>query len=162
MCGSTRQLGCTTTLEQIWAAISDPKHNTKRFVVIRNDKVIYDQGGSEPYPRVLRVQGPPRSSDSGVRDEQVRGRAQGPGCEVAGAMARGPLEHRYPWTDITVEHLATHTSGVCDYGNSSTMCGDEQSGWQRDFDDRQAGAAPTIAYPDDAFTIARLQVGTEQ
>ena len=26
----------------------------------------------------------------------------------------------YPWTDITVEHLATHTSGTCDYGNSSS------------------------------------------
>src|SRR5688500_17783730 len=40
MCGSATQLGCTKTLEQIWNSISDPKHNTKRFVVIRNDKVI--------------------------------------------------------------------------------------------------------------------------
>src|SRR5215210_4681791 len=49
MCGSTRQLGCTSTLDQIWTAISDPRHNTKRFVVIRNDKVVYDRGGTEPY-----------------------------------------------------------------------------------------------------------------
>src|SRR5688500_4921102 len=49
MCGSTTQLGCTTTLEQIWNSISDPKHNTKRFVVIRNDKVIFDRGGTLPY-----------------------------------------------------------------------------------------------------------------
>ncbi|HEX6433584.1 MAG TPA: hypothetical protein VFZ87_05060, partial [Gemmatimonadales bacterium] len=49
MCGSTTQLGCTKTLEQIWSSISDPKHNTKRFVIIRNDKVIFDRGGTEPY-----------------------------------------------------------------------------------------------------------------
>ena len=49
MCGSTLQLGCTTTLDQIWSALSDPRHNTKRFVVIRNDRVIYDRGGKEPY-----------------------------------------------------------------------------------------------------------------
>ena len=53
------QLGCTKTLEQIWTTISDPKHNTKRFIVIRNDKVIYDRGGTETVLRVLRVQGPP-------------------------------------------------------------------------------------------------------
>src|SRR5919112_970037 len=49
MCGSTLQLGCTSTLEQIWTAISDRKHNSKRFAVIRNDMVVYDQGGTEPY-----------------------------------------------------------------------------------------------------------------
>src|SRR5688500_8477431 len=46
MCGSTLQLGCTKTLQQIWTDISNPKHNTKRFVVIRNDRVIFDRGGT--------------------------------------------------------------------------------------------------------------------
>jgi hypothetical protein len=50
MCGTTRQLGCTKTLEEIWQAISDPKHNTKRFIVIRNDKDLYDRGSAEPHP----------------------------------------------------------------------------------------------------------------
>ena len=45
----------------------------------------------------------------------------------------------YPWTDITVEHLATHTSGICDYGNSSAACQDENPGWQRAFDIANGG-----------------------
>ena len=40
MCGSTKQLGCTKTLQAVWNGISDPRYNTKRFTVIRNDKVI--------------------------------------------------------------------------------------------------------------------------
>src|SRR5215216_2225620 len=49
MCGSTKQLGCTKTLQGIWSGINDPRYNTKRFIVIRNDKVIYDKGGTLPY-----------------------------------------------------------------------------------------------------------------
>src|SRR5919108_2706222 len=44
MCASSRQLGCTRTLEEIWNGIKAVKYNTKRFLVIRNDKIIYDRG----------------------------------------------------------------------------------------------------------------------
>ena len=33
MCGTTLQLGCTRTLLDIWTTISNPKHNTMRFIV---------------------------------------------------------------------------------------------------------------------------------
>ena len=50
MCGTSRQLGCTRTLADIWSRISNAKYNTQRFIVIRNDKVIYDRGGTLAYP----------------------------------------------------------------------------------------------------------------
>jgi beta-lactamase family protein len=62
----------------------------------------------------------------------------------------------YPWTEITVEHLATHTSGICDYSNSSSVCRDENPGWQAAFD--HAKTVPSKwPYPNDAFTIARAK-----
>jgi hypothetical protein len=156
MCGSTTQLGCTKTLEQIWNSISDPKHNTKRFVVIRNDKVIFDQGGTEPYftySASKGLLGAPTlvyalsKCGVGIKDRASSWLAHGDG-------ARWGTE--YPWTDITVEQLATHTSGVCDYGNPSTACQDESPGWQRAFDITKRGGTD-YRYPDDAFTIARAQ-----
>ena len=49
MCGSTLQLGCTKTLDDIWASISNPIHNTLRFVVTRNDRLVYNKGASIRY-----------------------------------------------------------------------------------------------------------------
>jgi hypothetical protein len=68
----------------------------------------------------------------------------------------GRWNTEYPWTDITVEHLATHTSGICDYGNPSAACSDGNADWQRDFDIANIGGLNHV-YPDDAFTIARLR-----
>ena len=62
----------------------------------------------------------------------------------------------YPWTDITVEHLATHTSGICDYGNSSLVCRDENPGWQKAYELAKAGGTKYV-YPGDMFTIARAK-----
>jgi CubicO group peptidase (beta-lactamase class C family) len=156
MCGSNKQLGCTTTLDEIWSAISDPKHNTKRLVVIRNDKVIYDRGGTEPYfaySASKGLLGAPTlvyaMSKCGVRlkDPAAKWLAHGQGSRWSTGS---------PWRDITVEHLATHTSGICDYGNSSPACGDEHPGWQRDFEITKEGGKDN-AFPGDAFTIARVR-----
>lgn len=154
MCGSTPQLGCTTTLDQIWTAISHPRHNTKRLLVIRNDKVIYDRGGTEPYFAYSASKGllgaptlvyAMSKCGLGLRDPAANWLGHGDG-------ARWGTE--YPWTDITVEHLATHTGGVCDYGDSSTVCGDQHPGWQSDFEITKRGG-PDYEYPADAFSIAR-------
>jgi CubicO group peptidase (beta-lactamase class C family) len=154
MCGSTPQLGCTATLDQIWTAISQRKHNTKRFVVIRNDKVIYDQGDNEPffsYSASKGLLGAPTlvyamsKCGVGLRDRAATWLGHGDG-------ARWNTE--YPWTEITLEHLATHTSGVCDYANSGTACQDQHPGWQRDFEITKS-RGEEHAYPGDAFTIAR-------
>jgi CubicO group peptidase (beta-lactamase class C family) len=158
MCGSTRQLGCTRTLLQIWNDISNPKHNTKRFVVIRNDKVIYNKGGTSlyrAYSASKGLLGAPTlvyaMSKCGVSltDRAARWLRHGDG-------ARWGTD--YPWTDITVEHLATHTSGICDYGNTSTVCGNENLGWQRAYDKSNGGdTLSKYRYPGDAFTIARAK-----
>ncbi|HMH56626.1 MAG TPA: serine hydrolase domain-containing protein, partial [Gemmatimonadales bacterium] len=130
MCGTTRQLGCTKTLLDIWNSISNPIHNTKRFLVIRNDKVIYDKGGTlayHVYSASKGLLGAPTLVHAmskcgvGLTDPASKWLAHGDG-------ARWTTE--YPWTDITVEQLATHTSGICDYGNSSSVCRDENPGWQ--------------------------------
>jgi CubicO group peptidase (beta-lactamase class C family) len=156
MCGSTIELGCTTTLDQIWSAISDPRHNTRRFVIIRNDKVIYDRGGSEPYfsySASKGLLGAPTlvyaMSKCGVGLRDQAGRWLGHG-------EAGRWNTESPWKDITVEHLATHTSGICDYGNPSAVCGDQHPDWQRAFDLANGGGDEHV-YPADAFTIARVQ-----
>jgi CubicO group peptidase (beta-lactamase class C family) len=156
MCGSTLQLGCTKTLLQIWNSISNPIHDTKRFIVIRNDKVIYDQGGTlayHVYSASKGLLGAPTLVHAmskcgvGLTDPASKWLAHGDG-------ARWGTE--YPWTDITVEQLATHTSGVCDYGNTSSVCRDENPGWQAAYDKADLGGTKYL-YPNDAFTIARAK-----
>jgi CubicO group peptidase (beta-lactamase class C family) len=156
MCGSTTQLGCTTTLEQIWNRINERKHNTKRFVVIRNDRIIYDRGGTEPYfsysaskgllgaPTLVHAMS---RCGLGLKDPVAQWLSHGEG-------RRWTTE--YPWTDITLEHLATHTSGICDYDNPSAVCRDRHPDWQQAFDIANGGGTEHT-YPNDAFTIARVQ-----
>ncbi len=156
MCGSAIQLGCTKTLEQIWSSISEPRHNTKRFTVIRNDRVIFDRGEPVPHPSYSASKGllgAPAlvyaTSKCGMRlpDRASSWLAHGSG-------ARWGSE--YPWTDITIEHLATHTSGICDHANPNAPCNNESPGWQQEFDIAERGGTER-AYPDDAFTIARMR-----
>ena len=156
MCGSTLQLGCTKTLLDIWNSISNPIHDTKRFLVIRNDKVIYDKGGTlayHVYSASKGLLGAPTLVHAmskcgvGLTDPASKWLAHGDG-------ARWGTD--YPWTDITVEQLATHTSGVCDYGNSSSVCRDENPGWQAAYDKADLGGTKYL-YPNDAFTIARAK-----
>jgi CubicO group peptidase (beta-lactamase class C family) len=156
MCGSTKQLGCTKTLQGIWSSISNPKHNTKRFVVIRNDKVIYDRGGTLAYPAYSASKGllgaptlvhAMSKCGVGLADRASQWLGHGDGSRWS---------TDYPWTDITVEHLATHTSGICDYSNNSTVCRNENGNWQTTYNTADRGGT-TYVYPNDAFTIARVR-----
>lgn len=156
MCGSIKQLGCVTTLSSIWSSIGNPLYNTKRFTVIRNDKVIFDRGGTSIYlgysvskgllggPTLVHAM-----SQCGVSltDPASNWLGHGDGARWGSA---------YPWSAITVEQLASHTSGVCDYGNTSLVCGNENPGWQRKFEKAKQGGANYV-YPNDAFTIARAK-----
>ena len=155
MCGSIKQLGCTTSLLDIWTSISNPKYNTKRFIIIRNDKVIYDRGGTLAYPAY--------SSNKGLLGAPTLVHAMSR-CGVrltdrASAWLARRRGARWsttsPWTDITVEHLATHTSGVCDYAKPSLVCRDQSRGGKR------PSSAPRrryeVLYPGDALTIARVR-----
>jgi len=156
MCGTTRQLGCTQSLLDIWNSLSNPKYNTKRFIVIRNDKVIYDRGGTLAYPAYSASKGllgaptlvhAMSRCGVGLTDAASQWLSHGDGARWGTG---------YPWTDITVEHLATHTSGVCDYGNSSPVCRNQYPGWQLAFDHAKVGGTKYV-YPGDAFTIARAK-----
>ncbi len=156
MCGSTKRLGCTKTLLSIWNTISPVKHNTKRFTVIRNDKVIYNKGGTLPYAAY--------SASKGLLGAPTLVHALSKcGLELSSRVS-GWLSHgnagrwdtEYPWSDITVEHLATHTSGVCDYSNGSTVCRNQNPGWQLAYDRADLGGTKYL-FPGDAFTIARTK-----
>jgi CubicO group peptidase (beta-lactamase class C family) len=156
MCGSIRQLGCSKTLLQLWNGISAAKYNTKRLVVIRNDRIIYDRGGTLAYyvysatkgllggPTLVHAMS---KCGVGLTDRAGQWLGHGEGAR---------WETDFPWREITVEHLATHTSGICDYGNSSTVCRDEHPGWQAAFERNKVGGAKYV-YPNDAFTIARVE-----
>jgi CubicO group peptidase (beta-lactamase class C family) len=161
MCGSIRQLGCTTTLLSIWNTIRNPIHNTKRFLVIRNDKVIYDQGGKlayHVYSASKGLLGAPTlvhaMSSCGVALTDRAAEWLGHSDEAAGVDAS--RWGTYPWNAITLEHLASHTSGICDYGNTSAVCRDENPGWQLAYSRADDGGT-TYLYPKDAFTIARTK-----
>lgn len=156
MCGSIRQLGCTKTLAEIWTALSNPIHNTKRFLVVRNDRLIYSKGSSLPfhvYSASKGLLGAPTLvyalSRCGVNLTDPAGTWLG-----SGDGARWDTD--VPWANVTVEHLATHTSGVCDYGNTSAVCRDESPGWQSAYDKARAGGS-AYAYPIDLFTVSRAR-----
>ncbi|MEO7987751.1 MAG: serine hydrolase domain-containing protein, partial [Gemmatimonadales bacterium] len=156
MCGSVKRLGCTRTLTQLWNGISNSRYNTKRLIVIRNDKVIFDRGGTDfyhAYSASKGLLGAPslvyamNRCGVGLPDPASRWLSHGDG-------ARWGTD--YPWTDITVEELGSHTSGICDPANTSTVCRNESPGWQADYT-RADGGGTNFVYPADAFTIARAR-----
>jgi len=156
MCGSIRILGCTKTLQEVWNGISDSRYNTKRFTVIRNDKIIYDRGGTSAYhvysaskaflgaPTLVHAMS---SCGVGLTDLAAPWLEHGEG-------ARWGTD--YPWTDITIENLATHTSGVCQYSNTSAVCRDEYPTWQKNFEKVRNGGTTNV-YPNDLFTLIRAK-----
>jgi CubicO group peptidase (beta-lactamase class C family) len=155
MCGSVKQLGCTKTLQTVWNGISNAKYNTKRLIVIRNDRVIYDRGGKLPYHVY--------SSNKGLLGASTLVHAIskcGVGLNDAAAnwLKHGDGAHwaDYPWNSITVENLASHTSGICDYSNGSAVCRNEHPGWQDAYNTADRGGTKFV-YPNDAFTIARAK-----
>ena len=105
----------------------------------RNDKVIYDRGGTLAYPVY--------SSNKGLWGAPTLVHAMH-SCGVdlsnraskwlaGGAGARWGSVH--PWSAITVEQLATHTAGICDYGNTGTVCRNENGDWQADYEQSKSG-----------------------
>jgi len=156
MCGSTLQLGCTKTLQQIWASISKPMHNTVRFIVIRNDRVVYSQGANYRYPAYSASKGLLGAPTLVYAMSRCGVGLTDPASNWLGHDDGARWRTDFPWTDITVEHLATHTSGVCDQDNLSAVCRDESPGWQTAYDRAKAGGT-TYVYPRDLFTVARAR-----
>ena len=156
MCGSTRRLGCKKTIQQVWASIRDPRHATRRLIVIRNDRIVWDRGGTNfysVYSASKGLLGAPTLvhalSSCGVNlgDPVAQWLSHGEG---------GRWDTQSPWNSITVEHLSDHTSGICDYGNTSVVCRNENPGWQAAFERAKVGGTKYV-YPGDAFTIARVK-----
>ena len=155
MCGTTRQLGCTKTLAEVWTGIRATRYATQRLIVIRNDRVVFDSGTKAAvfvYSSNKGLLGAPTlvhaMNDCGLRL-----------TDPAANWLHGSGGARWdvsPWKKITIEHLATHTSGVCDYSNVSPVCHDENGAWQRDFTSAKGGGDKYV-YPKDALTVARLR-----
>lgn len=154
MCGSTLQLGCTKTLDDIWASISNPIHNTLRFVVTRNDRLVYNKGASIRYRAYSSNKGLLGGPTLVYAMSRCGVKLSDPASTWLGHGEGGRWNTESPWSEITVEHLASHTSGICDYGNTSTVCRDQNPTWQKDYD-KGRGGGTTYAHPRDMFTIAR-------
>lgn len=157
MCGSTIQLGCTKTLAQIWTSIHAAIYNTKRFIVIRNDRVIFTRGNANPYHAYSASKGLLGAPTLVYAMSRCGVGLNDPAANWLGHDSYGARwDSDLPWSSITVEQLASHTSGVCDYENTSTVCSNENSGWQSQYDKARAGGT-TYVYPKDLFTIARAK-----
>ncbi len=107
MCGSTIQLGCTSTLDQIWTGINERKHNTKRFVVVRNDKIIYDQGQNQPYYSYSASKGLLGAPTLVYAMSKCGMALTDRAAEWLGHGEGARWDSEYPWRDITIEDLAT-------------------------------------------------------
>jgi CubicO group peptidase (beta-lactamase class C family) len=156
MCGSVKILGCTKTLAYIWNNIKPIQYQTKKLLIIRNDRIIYDKGGTlayHVYSASKGLLGAPTlvyaMSKCGVdlNDYASRWLAHGDGAR---------WDTDFPWSSITVEQLASHTSGVCSPSSGSSVCNDDSPGWGTTFGKADGGGTKWV-YPKDAFTIARAQ-----
>jgi CubicO group peptidase (beta-lactamase class C family) len=156
MCGSTKQLGCTKTLASIWTAIHATIYNTKRFIVIRNDKVIFSKGNVAAYHAYSASKGLLGAPTLVYAMSRCGVGLKDPAGNWLGHADGSRWITDFPWSSITVEQLATHTSGVCDYENTNTVCRNENSGWQTAYDKARYGGS-SYAYPKDLFTVARAK-----
>jgi CubicO group peptidase (beta-lactamase class C family) len=156
MCGSIKVLGCTKTLAQVWNGISAARYNSKRLLLIRNDRIIYDRGGTlyyHVYSASKGLLGAPTlvyamsKCGVGLTDFASNWLSNGDGARWASD---------FPWNTITIEQLASHTSGVCGPGNTSAVCNNEHKGWGTTYQKADGGGLKWV-YPNDAFTIARAQ-----
>jgi len=156
MCGTVKVLGCTKTLGSIWNNINLTRYQTKRLLIIRNDKIIYDKGGTlayHVYSASKGLLGAPTlvyamsRCGVGLHDLAAQWLAHGDG---------GRWDSNFPWSSITVEQLASHTSGICSPGNRTTVCNNQNPGWGAAFE-RADGGGTKYVYPGDAFTIARVK-----
>ena len=109
------------------------KRKTKAFLVVRNDRIVYEWYAAGPRPRRRRTtprRWPRRSSA---------------GCRSAVAMTDGRIALDDPaakyvpqWKDdprkakITVRHLGSHTSGLED-AEADGVPHDKLTGWKGDF-----------------------------
>jgi CubicO group peptidase (beta-lactamase class C family) len=156
MCGSTKQLGCTKTLASIWNSIHQTIYNTKRFIVIRNDKVVYSKGNVAAYHAYSASKGLLGAPALAYAMSRCGVGLKDPAANWLGHDDGARWMTDFPWSSITVEQLASHTSGVCDYENTSTVCRNESSGWQTAYDKARYGGS-SYAYPKDLFTVARAR-----
>jgi CubicO group peptidase (beta-lactamase class C family) len=156
MCGSVKVLGCTKTLNYIWNNIRPTQYQTKRLLIIRNDKIIYDRGGTlayHVYSASKGLLGAPTlvyamsKCGVGLDDPAANWLSHGDGAR---------WDTDYPWNAVTVEQLASHTSGVCSPSSSNPVCNNGNPGWGVAFSRADAGGTKYV-YPKDAFTIARAQ-----
>ncbi len=134
----------TAALDSMWSTLE--ARNTAAFLVIRNDKIVY-----EKYVSFNR-------NEKHYTASLAKALVGGVSLMVAmqdGLISPDDLAHRYvpQWTadpvksTITVRELATHTSGLDD-AEEGGLPHESLTGWKGDFWAR-------LPVPDDPFTISR-------
>src|SRR5262245_24839787 len=126
------------------------RRKTKAFLVIRNDRVVYEWYAAD--------HGPGQKHGTASLAKALVG-----GLSLAVALSDGVIALDDPaarfvpmWKEgprkgkITVRHLGSHTAGLSD-ATTKGVKHEDQPGWQGDFWKRREA-------PDDPFTIARDKV----
>lgn len=101
------------------------QHNTKRFTVIRNDKVVYDRGGTSAYNVFSASKGLMGAPDLVYAMSRCGVNLADRASRWLGHADGARWETDYPWNDITVEHLfhsATLVSTYCRCGDIRHIC----------------------------------------
>ena len=156
MCGSVKQLGCTRTLTQLWNGISNPMYNTKRFIVIRNDKVIFDRGGTlayHVYSASKGLLGAPTLVHAMSRAGWGSPIRPPPGCPMATAPAGAPTT---PGRTSPSSSWPGTPAGSATTATPAPSAAMRHPGWQAAYDKADGGGTKFV-YPNDAFTIARAK-----
>ena len=132
-------------LEKAWAELK--ARSTTGFLVIRNDRVVFERYAAEwdrhkPHGTASMAKAlvggtslMVAMSDGKIRPDDLAGKFVPQWRDV-------PRKK-----DITIRHLATHTSGIED-AEQDDLAHDKLTGWKGDFWKR-------LAVPNDPFTIAR-------
>jgi CubicO group peptidase (beta-lactamase class C family) len=135
----------SAALELAWVVLKD--HHTTAFLVIRHDRIVFERYA-------------PGHGRTKPHNTASLAKALVAGTSLMVAMHDGRISpddpaHRYvlPWRDdpkrrqITVRHLASHTSGIED-AEADSLPHDSLTGWKGDFWKR-------LPPPRDPFTLAR-------
>ena len=135
----------SSRLDAVWNGLKD--RNTAALLVIRNDRIVFERyaaGSSRTtkHGTASLAKALVGGVSLAVAMSDGRVRPDDPAAKYVHQWARDPLKRQ-----ITVRHLATHTSGIED-AEADRLPHEQLTGWKGDFWKR-------LPPPGDPFTIAR-------
>jgi CubicO group peptidase (beta-lactamase class C family) len=132
-------------LESLWLELSG--HNTKTFLVIRNDRIVFERYApgfdrTKPHSTASLAKALVGGMSLMVAMNDGRVRPDDPASRYVPQWANDPVKSK-----ITIRHLATHTSGIED-AEADGLPHEKLPGWKGDFWKR-------LPPPQDPFSLAR-------